>query len=198
MGSAGQGSPGLAHVVQSEGTGAGCARWLLHTCLAPLGRSGFLTGGGFGLVPLLTRGLASPERVFQETQAEVKGFLRPSFRSHMASFLTPNSIGQSESQAPCRFLGRGEGLHLALGGTAIFLQHTSALEDRAVLLSTQQTWSGLLQWARHSSRVEETKLSTALSLMELAFWWAQKTKKEPNTQGNLRLPWCKREKQDPE
>lgn len=120
MGSAGQGSPGLAHVVQSEGTGAGCATWLLHTCLAPLGRSGFLTRGGFGLVPLLTRGLASPERVFQETQAEVKGFLRPSFRSHMASFLTPNSIGQSESQAPCRFLGRGEGLHLALGGTAIF------------------------------------------------------------------------------
>lgn len=50
------------------------------------------------------------------------GFLRSSFRSHVASFPTPNSIGQTESQAQSRFLGRGESLHLSLGRAAKNLQ----------------------------------------------------------------------------
>lgn len=66
----------------------------------------------------------------------------------MASFLTPDSMGQSESQAQPRLTRTGEGLHLSLGGAAknlqpSFLCHRGAqgcCENHVVILSIQQVF----------------------------------------------------------
>lgn len=155
--------------------------------------------GGLRLVDFSHDSWLAQEECSKRPGQMLTGFLRSSSRSHMASFLTPSFIDQSESQAQSRLMGRDRGgptspweeLQRICNHLSFNTLVPRVVENRGRLFFCPLSKCEHRQWARHSSRAEdtvETKPNEDLSLMELAFCWAQKIKEAKKYTSNLRLP----------